>query len=185
MSPKLVILILLFVGIQPTVSCQTSTQKTSNAEKAKQYYDDGVACYKNLDFICSTTYLEQVWYLKEYSGIDLNEWAFYTAQSNYMVAIDEDIRLGLDTKIQAAERADFLYKRFGNEFVDNQMVLQYFIVRELNDTCDGRKIAAIQRFDEAAAMTELSEFKQLKKAFLDLLNEGVECEADQPSEPVE
>ena len=172
---KSLILIALILAFQPAASCQTAPQPMSDADKAQQYYVDGLACYNRLDFLCAMTLLEQVWYLDDYSKVDRLKWTYYTAHSNYLVAIDDNVLYPFDKRVQSAIRSDALFDLFVADFSDKQLLLQYFIITRIKDTCDERRIAAVDRFHEISAETDDAEFVDVKSEILALLKSDADC----------
>lgn len=173
---KIAIIFVLILVLNTTAACQTPEPSLSDSEKAKQYYEDGVKCFEKLDFLCSLTLLEQVWYLDEFSEIDVKKWTYYTAESNYLVAIDKNTMFPFDKKIGSAERAEAMFKILGPDFDDRRLVLQYFIVRSLEDPCDERRIAAISRFEKTkASTTNRPEIEEIKSLTSKLIQDNSTC----------
>ena len=157
-------------------ACFTDSSPTSDAEKARQYFEDGVACFERLDFECSMTLLEQVWYINDFSEIDETEWTYYTAESNYLVAIDEDALFPRESKIGSAERAESMFQLLGADFDERRLLLQYFLIRSIEDSCDERRIGAVTRFRKTSAETaNQRQFDELKALTEALIVERPDC----------
>lgn len=171
-----VILSIALMALLPTGSCQTETGQNSDAEKARQYYEDGIACFERLDFVCSMTLLEQVWYIDDYSEIDVAKWTYYTAESNYLVAIDKNALYPQENKIGSAERAEAMFKLLGSDFDERRLLLQYFVIRSIDDPCDERRIGAVARFTEASVETaNQPQFDEVKALTRTLIEKAPDC----------
>lgn len=165
------------LGASLTGACQTSSEQDSSAEMAKLFYEDGIDCYERGDFLCSLGMLEQVWFLGDYSKLDTNRWTYFTAQSNFMVAIDERIAYPLDDKIRSAERANALFELLGADlFFEERLALQYFLIKNVGNPCSERVREAIQRFDSLSEKTtDDPELAELQSSTRSLPGYATEC----------
>ncbi len=120
--------------------------------------------------------LEQVWHLDDYSKIDVRKWTYYTAQSNFLVAIDKEALYPFARKVQSAERAEAMYKLLGEAFDEKRLVSQYFIINAIDDACDPRRRSAVERFKETDLATkDVAEFDELKDQISQLLIDNPDC----------
>lgn len=172
---KRTIITLALLATPWAASCQSQETKVSDADKAKAYFEDGVACYKRLDFLCSAHLFEQVWYLDDYTKVNEIEWIYYTAQSNYLVAIDDDVIFPMDGRIQAAFRAESLYRNLGAEFDEERLLSQYFVIKSIADPCDERRAKASERFHQISVATSEDDFIEVKALVDELLQDSPDC----------
>lgn len=173
---KSLVLSFALLASVPMGSCQSSKSAPTDASKAAKYYADGVECFNRLDVVCSMTLLEQVWYLDDFSEVDVTKWTYYTAESNYLVAIDENALYPQDKKIASAERAEALFQLLGSDFDERRLLLQYFLIRTIEDPCDIKRINAIERFNETSAATnDRTSLDKIKSLTRELIQDDSSC----------